>query len=383
MHTDGDDRCAILFVDDEEKTRKYFDRAFSREFRIFTAAGVAPARELLERHGDEIGVLVSDQRMPGEKGVVLLRYAREHYPHIVRILTTAYSDLDDAIESVNIGEILRYITKPWDLKVLRSELRHAMRFFDLQQERDQLMQEKLSVQQRLIEVSRARDLIVMAGGFSQVRNPLRAVRSFLSHLPIKESAPEKPMDRWQLLEEQLGWILETARTIIDQTRNQGIAFEQVDVAQLWGEIDTSRSVATAVKAFFADHLPRVRVQPPLIRKLLDLLVREQINLNTEAEGAVVEMTASPIHDAGGGEGGGGVKLVFRNVGSRAGDVSSLSHSTGMLAAFFIAYHHGGSLEVRESEEGVSFHLSLPLDGSEAELPAPDAFWLDEVFAHYE
>ena len=118
MQTDNDAPYAILFVDDEEKTRKYFDRAFAREYRVLTAPSVAQARELLEKHGNEIGVLISDQRMPEEKGVVLLRHAREHYPHIVRILTTAYSDLDDAIESVNSGEILRYITKPWDLKLL-------------------------------------------------------------------------------------------------------------------------------------------------------------------------------------------------------------------------------------------------------------------------
>ena len=179
MQSETDGHYAVLFVDDEEKTRKYFDRAFSREFRIFTASGVATARELLEQHADEIGVLISDQRMPEEKGVVLLRHARERYPHIVRILTTAYSDLDDAIESVNTGVILRYITKPWDLKLLGSELRHAMRYFHLQRERDQLMQEKLSVQQRLIEVNRARDLIVMAGSFDQIRNPLQAIRSFL------------------------------------------------------------------------------------------------------------------------------------------------------------------------------------------------------------
>lgn len=380
MQTVNEAHCAILFVDDEEMARKYFDRAFSREFRIFTAAGVAPARELLERHGDKIGILISDQRMPEEKGVVLLRYAREHYPHIVRILTTAYSDLDDAIESVNSGEILRYITKPWDLKLLGSELRHAMRFFDLQQQRDQLMQEKLSVQQRLIEVNWARDLIVMAGSFSQVSNPLQAIRSFLLQMPVKEPAPENTMDRWQLLEEQLDRILETSRKIIELTHNQGMAFERVDIAKFWGEMDTPPFRAVEVKAIFAGNLPQVRVQSALIRELLRLLIQEQTHLIKDVDGAVVEMSVSPIHDTG--EGGGGVKILFRNFCFRQADVSSLSSSTGLLSAFFIAYHHGGSLAVRE-QDGVSFELSLPLDASEVDLPPPGAFWMDEVFARYE
>jgi two-component system probable response regulator PhcQ len=38
------------------------------------------------------------------------------------MLTTAYADLDSAIEAVNKGEILRYISKPWDLRVLEAEI---------------------------------------------------------------------------------------------------------------------------------------------------------------------------------------------------------------------------------------------------------------------
>ena len=66
---------AILYVDDEEKSLKYFARAFEDEFRILTAPTAQEGLKLLEQHADEIGLLMTDQRMPGEKGVWLLEKA--------------------------------------------------------------------------------------------------------------------------------------------------------------------------------------------------------------------------------------------------------------------------------------------------------------------
>jgi two-component system, probable response regulator PhcQ len=85
--------------------------------------------------------------MPGEYGNELLRYARERYPHIVRILTTAYSELDQTVEAVNQGQIHRYIKKPWDISALRMEMKQALELSGLRKERDQLVREKLGVLQ--------------------------------------------------------------------------------------------------------------------------------------------------------------------------------------------------------------------------------------------
>ena len=69
-------KFAILYVDDEEKSLKYFTRAFEDQFRIFTASNAQDGLKLLEAHQDEIGLLMTDQRMPGEKGVWLLETFR-------------------------------------------------------------------------------------------------------------------------------------------------------------------------------------------------------------------------------------------------------------------------------------------------------------------
>src|SRR5262245_44759900 len=107
-------RYAILYVDDEEMSLKYFQRAFNEQFRILTAPNAKEGRRVLEENKDEIGLLMTDQRMPGEKGVWLLEKARQMRPRIIRILATAYSDMDAAVAAVNTGAIYKYVTKPWD-----------------------------------------------------------------------------------------------------------------------------------------------------------------------------------------------------------------------------------------------------------------------------
>ncbi len=135
-------RFAVLFVDDEAKARKYFEQLFSPVFRIIAAASVQEAISLLKQHEQDIGILVTDQRMPIQNGVDLLKYASKHHPLIVRLLTTAYAKIEDAIDCVNQGEIFRYIVKPWDIDAVRNHLTSAMEKFLDNEEQRQLLAEK-------------------------------------------------------------------------------------------------------------------------------------------------------------------------------------------------------------------------------------------------
>ena len=141
----------ILYVDDEAMALKYFERLVSPLAPVLTASSVEEGRAVLDSRGHEVAVLVCDQRMPGARGNELLRHARDHHPGVVRMLTTAYSDIGEAIEAINNGEIYRYISKPWTLEHLRADLRNALDLAELRGERDSLLREKLMVSQgRLI-----------------------------------------------------------------------------------------------------------------------------------------------------------------------------------------------------------------------------------------
>src|SRR3974377_988250 len=186
-------KFAILYVDDEEKSLKYFTRAFEDQFRILIATNAQDGLGLLEAHKDEIGLLMTDQRMPGEKGVWLLEKARQLRPRIIRILATAYADMDAAIAAVNTGAIYKYVTKPWDPPQLENALKRSLEFFMVQRERDQLLKEKMSVLHNMMIADRMVSLGRLAAGLSHhIRNALVAVKTFLDLAPAKME--EEKMD---------------------------------------------------------------------------------------------------------------------------------------------------------------------------------------------
>jgi len=158
MSTEIDDydyqRYAILFVDDEANTRKYFRRLFGEKFRILEAEDGVQALSVFREHANEIGIIVTDQRMPNETGVGFLSKIADDYPDIIKILSTAYSDIDAAIGSVNQGGIFRYITKPWDIPQLEVTLRRAMEFFTVKRERDALLGAKMQAMGNVLLSSR-------------------------------------------------------------------------------------------------------------------------------------------------------------------------------------------------------------------------------------
>lgn len=147
-------RYAILFVDDEAFTRKYFRRLFGEKFRILEAEDGVQALAVFREHAHEIGIIVTDQRMPNETGVGFLSKIAGEYPYIIKIFSTAYSDIDAAIGSVNLGGIFRYITKPWDIPQLEVTLRYAMEFFTVKRERDALLSAKMQAMGNVLIASR-------------------------------------------------------------------------------------------------------------------------------------------------------------------------------------------------------------------------------------
>lgn len=156
----------VLFVDDEQLARKYFERAFGSELNVKTAASADEARDYLREHGQDVAVVMSDQRMPAGDGVSLLSEVKEEFPQIIRLLTTAYTEIDDAVAAVNRGEVWRYITKPWQLEDLRAELNAAMELYRYRAYEQALLQE------------RRRSMLLVAGHIAhEMRTPLRSIHS--------------------------------------------------------------------------------------------------------------------------------------------------------------------------------------------------------------
>jgi two-component system probable response regulator PhcQ len=146
--------CEILYVDDEEKALKYFRMAFASKFTIHTAPSAKEGLELMKQLGDRVGIVISDQRMPEMLGAEFLGRIREEYPYVVRILTTAYSDLESAIAAVNKGHIYQYVVKPWEVKEFGMVLQRAADYHHVLTERNQLLSLKMTALQRILSGDR-------------------------------------------------------------------------------------------------------------------------------------------------------------------------------------------------------------------------------------
>jgi two-component system response regulator AtoC len=129
-------RYPILVVDDEQDNLDAFRFNFRKTFDILTASGGAEALEILEQR--EVAVVVTDQRMPKMTGVELLREVRTRQPDAVGIILTAFTDVDVLIEAINLGQVYRYITKPWDAKEVRGVLQYAIERFHLTRDNKRL-----------------------------------------------------------------------------------------------------------------------------------------------------------------------------------------------------------------------------------------------------
>lgn len=119
------DAGAVLYVDDEAASRRWFARALSDEFSIVTAGSVQEALAVLGERGASFAVLLTDFRMPGADGMKLLRAVQEDHRHLIRLLVTAYAGKEVAMAAVNQGKVLRILEKPLEDAAVRDALREA------------------------------------------------------------------------------------------------------------------------------------------------------------------------------------------------------------------------------------------------------------------
>jgi C4-dicarboxylate-specific signal transduction histidine kinase len=121
------DLPAVLYCDDDALPLRAFDANFGQRYRIFRCSSPNEALTLLEQRRGEIGVVLSDQRMPGMSGVELLERARTLAPDAKRMLVTAYADMQAVVDAVNRGQVTRYFVKPWDRAEMLAALEDALK----------------------------------------------------------------------------------------------------------------------------------------------------------------------------------------------------------------------------------------------------------------
>lgn len=382
-------KYAVLYVDDEERSLKGFARAFGDRFKVFTATSAVAGLKVLEEHADEIGVLITDQLMPGEKGVWLLDKARQMRPDIIRILATAYSNLDAVIEAVNTGAIYHYLTKPWDPPLLENTLRHALQLFTVQRERDELLREKMSVLHNMMVSDRVVSLGFMAAGMSHhIRNSLVPVKTFIDLVPAHlreeniDPATSKNPEFWNDYQLSAQQHLEKINNLLKElwavAETPTLAFtDRVHLHDVMLDVTMRLRDALAAKRVTVDiqipeSLPMLTVDKAKFVRMFELLIKDEIV--SLPEGSRVQVSAAPIDPATGDriavfvrDNGPGLseetrRTIFDPFNARSDSPSE--HGINLMACYFIAHYHGGKIEAGNGPDGgTEFRLEFPSSGN--------------------
>jgi two-component system probable response regulator PhcQ len=397
-------KFAILYVDDEEKSLVNFTRAFGDEFRILTANSAAKAFQLVQQHATEIGVLMTDQRMPGEKGVWLLERVRQFRPQILRILVTAFTDMDAAIAAVNSGAISKYVSKPWDPVHLEITLKQSLEFFLVQDERDQLLHEKMSVLRNMMVADRIVSLGLLAAGLSHhIRNSMVAVKTFLELAPMKlaeEKGADKSLrdpDFWREYHQNVQGQIEKINLLLGDLRSASeVQSGQPFAAEIQLKPAVSRVLDQLQPALTArrlevdnqipETLPTLHVDGPKFDRLIELLLRDELSmlpaggrLTLSAELQAQEI-ALILTDNGPALPQEALRVVLDPFTITRG--ASSEYGINLMACFFIAHHHGGRLEAQNLPGGGNrFVVHLPLQPECAPVATGETEFLKKVMVN--
>ncbi|QEC65707.1 response regulator [Mucilaginibacter ginsenosidivorans] len=122
------EKVKVLYVDDEPDNLLGFKASLRLDYQIFTAEDVPRALVILEDN-PEIRVIFSDQRMPGKTGVDFFEEIRRSYPLPIRIMLTAYTDVESIIAAINKGNIFRFVKKPWTEAEIIGAIDEANKFY--------------------------------------------------------------------------------------------------------------------------------------------------------------------------------------------------------------------------------------------------------------
>jgi class 3 adenylate cyclase len=136
------DEATLLLVDDEPRVLDSLEALLGMDHRVLRADKPDQALGILA--AEPVALVISDQRMPGMLGTELLARSRDVAPDTVRVLLTAFTDVDALMDSINAAGIYQFVLKPWDPKELQHLVRRGVERYRLVCEREQLVRDLAS-----------------------------------------------------------------------------------------------------------------------------------------------------------------------------------------------------------------------------------------------
>ena len=156
----------LLCVDDEPNNLRLLDLQLREHYNILTATNAEEALSIMADNA--VGVVMSDERMPGMGGIELLSNLSQDYPAVGRIILSAYGEADRILRALNTGHAHEYILKPWKLDELRQTLGQAFHAYNRRKQLEASLERVEHIEE---DLARAFDLGKIVGrdnGLKQV-----------------------------------------------------------------------------------------------------------------------------------------------------------------------------------------------------------------------
>jgi two-component system phosphate regulon response regulator OmpR len=187
-------QVTILAVDDDPDVRELLEDFLGDQgYRVITVDSAESMRAMLEDTSPEL--VLMDIGLPGEDGLSLARFVREHYDPGI-IMVSGAGETVDRIIGLEVGAD-DYVAKPFDLRELHARIKSVLRRC---QNRDQVFeQQETSESQALIDFGVGRldlqryQLLNAEGG----EIPITAME--FEMLKVFAERPNRPLSRDQLL----------------------------------------------------------------------------------------------------------------------------------------------------------------------------------------
>lgn len=298
---DTDQKPKILCLDDESDNLDALERIFRKKFTVLKATSAKAAFEMLDNSPD-IGVIVSDQRMPVITGVEFLQKSIVSHPNTTRILLTGYTDISSVIEAVNKGEIYRYLTKPWDPVDLLNTVSQGYEKYVLQSELKNKNQELERALEELKSLDKVKNQFMILINH-ELKTPLTAVLSFAALLKETTLTEEQNLftDRILKSADKLKNIVDDVLLIVKgEVGMIPVKMSQVKTDWFMGNI--SPEVAQSIKdksqsLKFNSNLEHIQVDSKLTQMAFNRALHNATKFGLAESEIVVMVHSEPGHQA--------------------------------------------------------------------------------------
>lgn len=181
----NDSKHTVLCVDDEQSILSALKRLLRKEgYNLITASSGPEGLKILK--GNDVHLIICDQRMPGMSGTEFLAIVQKKYSAVIRIVLTGYTEVDAITEAINKGHVYKFFLKPWNDQSLKLEIKQALEQYDLIQANKTLNRKVLEQNEELKKVNEHLEEVVQERTeVLKIQNrALELSRAMLEDLPM-------------------------------------------------------------------------------------------------------------------------------------------------------------------------------------------------------